>query len=213
MDKDNLPTVTTGKRLIVTGRTGSGKSTLICWLLNRSRQHWVIFNPKWTAAFKNLPDSNVMNGFDDKKFDASIKKYKYTIINFKSAEANYAFMDAVLDYIHNSYENIGVCIDELYTLHNNSRAGEGLIGLLTRGRELKQSFIGASQRPAWISRFCYSEADYISTLSIAMIEDRKVLRDNTGSDFFLEKLEARKWLWYDVSGDKTIKYGAVPLIK
>lgn len=210
---DNLPIVAPGKRLIVSGMTGSGKSTLVCWLLNRSRQHWIIFNPKWTDAYTNLPDSNTLKGFDDKKFMASVKKYKYTIINFTADESTPQFMDDVLDFIHHSFENVGVCLDELYTVHSNGQAGRGLISLLTRGRELKQTFIGATQRPKWISRFCYSEADYVSTMQLNLREDLKTLRDNTGSDYFLEKLGERRWFWYNVAKDDMKKYGPVPLVK
>lgn len=114
-------------------------------------------------------------------------------------------------YLHESFENVGFCIDELYTLHTGGRAGEGLTGVLTRGREMKQSFLGLTQRPAWVSRFCFSESDYVIGMDLALKEDRKRMVDITGNIHFSERLEARKWLFYDVGKDDIKKYSAVPL--
>jgi hypothetical protein len=214
MSNDGLPTLEAGKRITISGRTGNGKSTLACWLLNRSKQHWIILNPKHTASFNHLPDSNVLRGFEEKKFLASVEKFKYTIINFSGEQATPDFMDSVVSYAHESFENVGLCVDELYTLHTTGgRAGAGLVGWLTRGRELKQTYLGLTQRPAWISRFCYSEADYIGGMDLTQIKDRKTLVENSGCDYFLGRLEPYQWLWYDVAKDRAVKYGKVPMIK
>lgn len=206
-----LPSISRGKRAVISGRTGSGKTTLAVWLLNRSRQHWVILNPKWTGAYKMLPEVNILKGYDAKKVDKSIEKNQYTVINFNGKEANPKFMDAVVDDLHGSYENIGLCADELYTLHEQGKAGDGLTGWLTRGRELKQSFIGLTQRPCWISRFLYSEADYICGMDLALADDRKRLLECTGQEYFINRLTPRRWLWYEVDKDHIVKYGPVPI--
>jgi len=208
-----LPTIKPGKRAIVSGRTGSGKSTLACWLLNRSMQHWVILNPKWTAAYKQLPDSNVMTGFNEGRFNSSLEKNRYTIINFDGKTANAEYMDEVISFIHSRYENVGLCADELFTLHSGGRPGPGLTSWLTQGRELKQTFIGLTQRPAWISRFCFSEADYIIGMDLSLKEDRKRLYENSGCPYFVGRIEPRKWIYYDVNADTVEKFGAVPLLK
>jgi len=210
---ETLPIVRPGKRAIVSGRTGSGKSTLACWLLNRTRQHWVILNPKWTAAYKELPESEVITRFDESKVNQSIDKNRFTIINFDGKTANAEYMDEVISFIHSRYENIGICADELFTLHTGGRPGAGLTSWLTQGRELKQTFIGLTQRPAWISRFCFSEADYIIGMDLSLKEDRKRLHENSGCPYFEGRIEPRKWLFYDVNADSISKYGAVPLLK
>ena len=120
-------------------------------------------------------------------------------------------MDAILLYLHESYENIGVCADELYTLHaGNARAGDGLIAFLTRGREKKQSFIGLTQRPAWLSKFLFSESDYIGALDLRLPEDRKRMVDMTGQRAFHKDLTAHHWLWYIVATDNLTLFGPVP---
>ncbi len=207
---DNLPKIEPDKRAIISGRTGSGKSTLACWLLSRSLQHWLILNPKWTGAYKNLPESKVLEGFKESDVIKSLEQNRYTVLNFPGSQANAEYMDSVIDYIHGSFENIGLCADELYTLHTGGKAGAGLTGWLTRGRELKQSFIGLTQRPAWISRFAYSEADYIVGMDLALADDRKRLYEASGNEHFLSRIPPRRWLWYDVSRDTIARYAPVP---
>ena len=204
------PRIDPGQRAIISGRTGSGKSTLACWLLNRSAQHWIVFNPKHTAAYRNLDDAIVFKKFDAKGILSKIRQHKFVVLNFRGDEADAEFMDAVLYWLHEKVKNIGVCVDELYTMHSAAgRAGDGLLSWLTRGRELKQSFLGLTQRPAFISRFLFSEADFIGSMDLVLSDDRKRLRDETGSNHFLNRLHDHKWLWYNVPGDDITLYTAV----
>lgn len=205
-----LPQVKPGERATISGRTGSGKSTLARWILNRSPGHWIILNPKHTAAYAALPDSNTIHGIDLAKIDKSIQAHRFTIVNPKNEQATPQIMDDFMAYIHAAYKNIGICADELYTLHNNGRAGNGLLGWLTRGRELKQSFIGLTQRPAWVSQFVFSECEYIGGMSLSLHDDRKRLFQMTGQAAFEEKLDPHIWLWYDVGKDELRKFGPVP---
>lgn len=207
---EQLPLIKPGERATVAGRTGSGKSTLARWILSRSPGHWIILNPKHTAAYAALPDSNTVKGIDFKKIDRSLQEHKFTIVNPTGPQATPQNMDAFMEYIHEEYRSVGICADELYTLHNNGRAGAGLLGWLTRGRELKQSFLGLTQRPAWVSQFVFSECEYIGGMSLSLIDDRKRLVQMTGREAYMDKLDPHVWLWYDVSADKLRKFGPVP---
>jgi energy-coupling factor transporter ATP-binding protein EcfA2 len=208
-----LPTIKKGLRVVVAGRTGCGKTTLANFLLSRSNQHWVILNPKHTAGYAKLPDSNILRRVSGStaKLNDSIVKHRYTIINFSGNESNPEFLDAVIKYLHENFSNVGLCVDELYTVHSNGRPGEGLVGWLTRGRELGQSFIGLTQRPAWISKFVFSEADAIAGMDLTLPEDRKKMRENTGHEGFMVRLPAHHWRWYNVAADAAQLWGPVPL--
>jgi ATPase subunit of ABC transporter with duplicated ATPase domains len=211
MTNEALPSIEPGQRAIVSGRTGSGKSTLARWLLNRSDQHWVVFNPKHTAAYRKLDDAIIFKKFDAKAILSAIKRYKFVVLNFSGDEASADVMDAVLLWLHENLRNVGVCCDELYTMHSSAgRAGDGLIGWLTRGRELKQSFLGLTQRPAWISRFLFSEADFIASMDLVLADDRKRLVSETGNENFNRRLHGHRWLWYTVSQDQIMLLGPVP---
>lgn len=205
------PKITAGKRLLVAGRTGSGKSALACWFLQRSQQTWVVLNPKHTGAYKNLPDSNVVKSLDPKKVSDSIKKYKYTIVNPPSSTADPDTMDAFIMWLHDSWTNIGLCCDELYAIHKGGHAGQGLLGWLTRGRELKQSFLGLTQRPAFLSQFLFSESDYIVSMSLSLKKDRKRMEEMTDRPAFNKVLDKYYWLYYDISNESLRYFEPIPV--
>ncbi len=209
---DTLPSIDPGRRATIAGKTGTGKSTLAVWLLERSPQSWIILNPKHTAAYRKLPDSIIFRRFDAGKIRSALRRYKYVSLNFSNDEADPEFLDAVIDWLHNDIKNVGLCADELYTLHSASgRAGDGLIGWLTRGRELKQSFLGLTQRPAWISRFLFSEADFVGSMKLTREDDRKRMVQETGRREFANRLQGHQWLWYNDAADDITLYGPVPV--
>lgn len=198
---------------MIAGRSGSGKSSLACWMLARSPGHWIIINPKHTRAYNSMHDSVVLDGINFSKLDAAIRDHRFVIVNPTGAQSSAANLDAFVEALHYKYQNVGICADELYTLHVNGQAGDGLTGWLTRGRELKQSFLGLTQRPSWISKFLMSESTYIGTMSLNLKEDRKRMYEITGNEDVLEKLDPYYWRWYSVDKDQMRFMGPVPLIK
>lgn len=206
----SLPKILPGERAVLAGRSGSGKSTLGCWLLNRSPNHWLILNPKHTKAYAKLDGSNTVAGIDFKKIDKSLQENKFTIVNPTTAQNTPDNLDDFVMYLHETYENVGLCCDELYTMHRNGQAGQGLIGWLTRGRELKQSFLGQTQRPAWCSKFVFSESNFIGCMALNLSEDRKRMYEMTGQPEMLEKLPQHDWLWYSGEKDTLRSFEPVP---
>lgn len=208
-----------GKRAVIVGRTGSGKSSLASFILRNSPSQWVILNPKGTAAYNKLPDAITINALDYRKIVAAIKernrdglaRYRFINIIPSRIHANFEVMDDFIGWMHDSYVGVGLVADELYTLHKGGRPGDGLMAWLTRGRELKQSFLGLTQRPAWISKFIFSEADYIGEMSLTIMEDRKTMYQNTGVEAMLGNLPQYKWYWYDVGNENLRLFGPVPI--
>jgi hypothetical protein len=208
------PRIDPGKRCLVAGRTGSGKTTLGAWFLNRSLQHWVILNPKHTSIYREMPYSIVHRTFDPKMIFRDVRSKKFVILELSGEEAESYFMDGIIAWLHSTLNNIGVCADELYTLHmGNGRAGPGLLGWLTRGRENKQSFLGLTQRPKWISQFLFSESDLICMMDLTLEEDRDRMYEATGDRHFLERVTGHRWLCYDVHADSIALLAPVPTLK
>lgn len=217
--KKDIPHIPPGKRAVVVGRTGSGKSSLAGFLLRQSPQQWIILNPKGTKAYDNLPDIITVHGLDWRKLERAMfekgrdKKARWKFINLipSTVEANFETMDNFLLALHESYTGIGFAADELYTLNQNGRAGPGLTGWLTRGRELKQSFMGLTQRPAWVSKFIFSEADYIGEMSLVIAEDQKRMYEVTGKELMRQNVPQYEWLWYDVGNDRLRHFNPLPI--
>jgi hypothetical protein len=207
-----VPSIHPGQRWIVAGRTGVGKTSLIARLLEWSpAQHWVILNPKHTRGYAGLPDAVTLLKFDRDRFDRQIKAHRFVILNLSHGEAETEFMDDLVAYLHDTYRGLGLCVDELYTLHNNGVAGPGLIAWITRGRELRQSFVGMTQRPKFVSKFVFSEASAIIGMDLQLSDDRKTMREHTGSDKFLRRLTPFQWRYHDVARDVNILFGPVSL--
>lgn len=196
-----------GERLVACGTTGSGKSTLAKRYLERSPYHWIIFNPKGTRAFDRLPGTHTLdNKITIVNVEAAIKKYKYVNLKFSSGWT-WEYQDALLRNICEKFTNIGVLIDELYYIHaSNGFAGSGLVGLLSRGRELHQTFIGLTQRPRFVSKFIFSESDYLIEFFLKLPEDRKTLFQQTGEDIALVKQAGHNFLFFDLVRDRVIAY-------
>lgn len=217
--QNTTPHIPAGKRAVVVGRTGSGKSSLAGFLLRQSPQQWVILNPKGTRAYDTLPDAITIHGMDYAKINKAIKERgrngaaRYRFINIVPTrnQSTFEIMDEFIGYMHDSYTAVGLVADELYTLHKGGRPGDGLMAWLTRGRELKQSFLGLTQRPAWVSKFIFSEADYIGEMSLTIAEDRKTMFANTGVEKMMENIPQYEWLWYDVAREKLRHFNPLPL--
>lgn len=209
------PRIAKGERAIMAGCTGSGKSTLAKWLLTRSDGRWIILNPKHTAAYKTLENSVVVNGLNTKLVDEYLTQRRnpprFIVVNPDSSEADADLMDDFIMWLHQSWRNVSLCCDELYTLHKGAHAGKGLIGWLTRGRELNQSFLGLTQRPAWLSQFLFSESDYIGTMKLRLPADKKKFVDMTNQRIFANDLEDRHWLWYDTAKDDVRYLAPIPI--
>ncbi len=203
-----LPRVEPGKRALVLGRNGSGKTACAAWLLSRSRQRWVVLNAKDDELLNKCGLRVNFNASEIREALQDAKSPRVLIAHPESV--NQSELDAVLFELSESVKNVGFCCDELLYLHKgNSQAGPGLLGWLTRGRSRKQSFIGCTQRPAMISQFCYSEADYYGVYDLPLKKDRARVADFTRDTVARERANYR-WGWYDTKHDTLTEFGPVP---
>lgn len=154
-----------GERGLIVGQSGSGKTYAAAWMLRYSSQRVVAFDTKYEPVFERVPSgeetleiveskADMLKALGDKK-----RGPDYIIVRPTATElADPMQVDAYLDGIYHTQQNLMVYVDEAYQLHKNTQAGPGLIGLLTRGRARGLTTLVSTQRPAWISRFCLTEA-------------------------------------------------------
>lgn len=175
-----------GQRGLLVGQTGSGKTQNSLFQLRNSRV-WpiTIFDTKIEDSFISLPQ-------DDDSFllVESLKDYIEASKRKRDERPDYLLvrpnMDEIGDfgildeYTRLAYEKFGAGLfyfDEIYNWHNKGQAGNGLIGLLTRGRSKGKTVLMATQRPSWISRFCLTEAQRFYVHWLSDSRDKKTLAE------------------------------------
>lgn len=188
--------LTPGSRTLIAGKTGSGKSTGAVFMLRQSRQKWLLIDPKGDDKIATLKPGHI-NKLDVKDIERAWNAgYQYVALSPPPLSTPQE-IDLFLLEAFQTYQNFGIYIDELYYIHTNGRSGPGLQAILTRGRSDKITFCGATQRPAWISIFCLSEADYICQYRLQLKKDRDKIYDVTGRTEMLENPPKEfSWFYY-----------------
>lgn len=183
---DSKLSISPGKRWVVAGRTGSGKTTLAYHVVKNSPGVWIALDTKRDPFFKrfrkHLPELE-----NPSKIFRWWRPYQKVVVVGGSSDA--AANDEWIEELFLSYDTVGLWIDELYMVTPPAMQGQGLARWLTQGRALKDSFIGLTQRPAWVSRFCFSEADTVIGFNLTLDDDRKRMLDMTGNSAYRKSLE------------------------
>lgn len=209
---DAAPTVRLGTRLAVFGRTGSGKTYLIRWVLLRSPGNWVVLDtkhdPEWGRGWR--PRAGLLS---PARLAQVWERDRVVILRPTPAETNPATLDAYIGTLHEAFDNFGMVIDEaMQVCPSAMTAGPGITGLLTRGRVRGQAAIVGTQRPARVPRFVFSEASAFVVMALNLEQDRRSAFAFTGSPAVLRKLPARRWLYYDVAADEITAYSPVTIL-
>lgn len=177
--KANNLILSDGERGLIIGQTGSGKTAFAAWMLRRiPRSPIVLYDTKDEQKFARLPNSRIVTtvkdaaeALDNGEIDYIIFRPSISILT--SPEA----LDALLMQHYENWKGVDIYIDELYSFHNGGKAGDGLVALLTRGRSRGISTLMATQRPAWISRFCITEAQKLYVFKLVDKADKKRIGD------------------------------------
>jgi hypothetical protein len=167
-----------GERAAIWGRAGVGKTTLGKWAMFRSPMQWIVLDTKYDDGFNGYKTVNKLPTMA--KTLSAIEDNKLFVVRPQMNEMSPGILDTWLGSIHDSFDNVGVFVDEGYQVALGSNAGPGLTGLLTRGRQRGQSVIVGSQRPARLPLFCFTEANHYFIMQLSSKDDKKKVYDYTG---------------------------------
>lgn len=189
-----LPNVT--QRITIVGRTGSGKTVFGTWLLSVSPFHK---QPYIIIDYKRDELLNSVDRIREIGLNEKIPSRPGLYIVHPVPETD---NDAVNDFLYKvwSQQDTGLFYDEAYMIPWRKGAFEGI---LTQGRSLHIPNIILSQRPAWVSQYAFSEADFLVAFHLNKPQDRDRITDITGGniDALLPDHYCR---YFDVATNKMI---------
>lgn len=185
-------------RLIIVGKTGSGKTLAGLWHLQMADRSipWVIIDYKKDASIGALNPEP----FDPRADMLAGKLYRYAPLpNDPQVEP----------LLWNLWErgNVGIFVDESYMLPNS---GEAMNAILTQGRSKSIPVIALTQRPVFVPRFFFSEADFFQTFWLNDARDRKTVT-SFQPEAVNERLPPYHSYYYDVNKDALNVMLPVPL--
>jgi hypothetical protein len=207
----NAPIIKKGERVAIWGRAGVGKTTLSKWAMFRSPMRWIVLDTKHDDGFNGYRAVNKLPSMA--AIGQMLKDNKLIIVRPTTQEtSNSRLLDDWLGQIHDSWNDVGVLIDEGYQVALGSNAGPGLTGLLTRGRQRGQSVIVGSQRPARLPLFCFTEANHYFIMQLSSKDDKKKIYDYTGKkEIMTEIIAPYHWQHFNVAEGTLTKYSPVTI--
>ena len=157
------------QRITVIGKTGSGKTQAAMWLLSHrsfDKKPWFIMDFKLEGMFNDIP------GLKEHELGDKLPKkaglYIVRPIPGEEEKIEQFFWDVW------AKERTGLYVDEGYRLDKRSKAFQAI---LTQGRSKKIPVIMLVQRPVEVSRFCFSEADFIQCFKLTDSRDQKTVQE------------------------------------
>lgn len=192
-------------RVSLIGSTGSGKTQLGAWLLAK-------------AAFDRMPYTIVDYKGDD-LLNASDRIIELDLKETPKKPGLYIIHprpkvddDLVEDFMQRIWaqENSGFLFDEGYMV---PQKGGAFNAILTQGRSKKIPAIVLTQRPSWVSRFVFSEAEFFGVLRLNDLDDQLTVRrflPRDKIDITKTRLPEYHSHWYDVGKDAAFQLAPVP---
>lgn len=194
-------TPTVKDRVANIGRTGSGKTHKALWDLSHADlEHYpyYIVNYKRDELLNSIPRvKDVALG------DTPDEPGLYQV--HPRPEVDDSAVENWLWKIH-AKGNRGILFDEAYNVPDKG----ALRSILTQGRTLHIPVLANTQRPAWVSRFVFSEADYITVFYLTDRDDELKVERFLPRGSLKNRLPDYHFHWYDVKQDHLFRVKPVP---
>jgi|SRR5579863_3564844 len=197
------------QRLVILGATGSGKTNAALWHLsqrNFDEKPWVIYDFKHDDLIESIEGAQHI----DVGAPPPVRPGLYVVNPSPGQESD---VDDQMMRIWNQ-ENVGVYVDEGYMVPKNSI---GFRSILTQGRSKHIPVITLSQRPVWMDRFVFTEANYIQVFRLQHIDDTKSVEgfvpnptDDPKKHPLRKRLPEYWSYYYDVGRNKLMEVKPVP---
>lgn len=156
------------QRVAIIGRTGSGKTRLGWWYLSNApfdKIPYVLIDYKREALFNTVKQIREIS-------EKEVPKHPGLYV-IRPQVGEDEVMENWLWKVWDR-ENCGLYIDEGYMLPQNPRGA--FTAVLTQGRSKHIPVFCLTQRPSWISRFVFSEADFYSVMQLNDDRDGKTVQ-------------------------------------
>jgi hypothetical protein len=191
-------------RTVVIGRTGSGKTVFGLWLLSKmdlQSQPWIVIDYKGDENIAGIPYiQEIPVG------------YIPTEPGLYVVRPMYDDDESMNDYLYAIWDtgNVGLFVDEGAMLSKSA----ALNTILIQGRSKRIPVIVLTQRPVGISRYAFSESQYIVVFPNHDKREQKTVgeftpifqdRNNTDAD-----IPPFHFYYYDVRGQKLTRAKPVP---
>ena len=188
-------------RFAIVGTTGSGKTYAGMYNLshrNYDVKPWIIYDFKNDELINEIPGAQHISLTEKLPTRPGV----YIVHPVPGEEE---LVDEHMMQIW-AQENTGVYIDEGYMIPKNSR---GFTSILTQGRSKHIPVITLSQRPVYMNRFVFTEAQYLQIFRLQHADDIATTQKFIPHDLS-GRLPMYHSYWYDVANDKLVAVGPVP---
>lgn len=198
MSEFSLPTV--NQRVSIMGRTGSGKTVAGVWLLSEApfdRQPYIIFDYKRDRLLQSI----------ERIEEIDLRETPRKPGLYKVSPRPEIDDDAVNDFLWRQLdaEDRGLFFDEAYMIPSKGAFN----AILTQGRSKNIPVIALTQRPAFISRFVFTESDHFGVFHLNDKDDWKKVERFVPADLSKRKPEFH-FHWYDVGKHSLFMMRPVP---
>jgi hypothetical protein len=193
-------------RTAIVGRTGSGKTVMAAFLLGEAdidRKPWIVVDYKGERIFNDIEKQEKTAITEIGVHDKIPSKPGLYVVRPIPAQDD----ENINELLWRVWEkgNAGVYIDEAHLLPSS----DALKANLVTGRSRRIPMIVISQRPVWVPREVFSEANHHVAFDLSRLDDRKLVGEWVNSRD-IGRISGFRSHWYDVNRNARFRVNPAP---